>query len=62
MTNTTILAIVRYFACCYILRGKYSDMARTWIGFKPTSKSKTYVFVELFTSNLYYAITMGSNY
>ncbi len=49
LTNLTILARVRYLCMRYILRGKYSDMARTWIGFQPTSKSKTCVFVELFT-------------
>ena len=49
LTNTTILAIVRYFCMRHILLGQYSDMARTWIGFQPTSKSKTCVFVELFT-------------
>jgi hypothetical protein len=49
LTNTTILAMVRYFCMRYILLGKYSDMARAWIDFKPTSKSKTCIFFKLFT-------------
>ena len=31
-----MLAMVRYLCMRYILLGKYSDMVRTWIGFKPT--------------------------
>ena len=31
-----MLAMVRYLCMRYILLGKYSDMARTWIGFQPT--------------------------
>jgi hypothetical protein len=40
------LAMARYFRMGDLC--EYSDMARTWIGFKPTSKWKTYIFYLLF--------------